>query len=84
MSEDHRRALVAKATESLDIARLLVSISHFAVAASRAYYAMFYLAETLLLTKGLTYSSHAAVIGAFGLHFAKAGLAPRHLHRYLM
>ncbi len=45
---------------------------------------MFYVAEALLLTKGLTFSSHAAVISAFGQHFAKTGLVESRLHRYLI
>ena len=45
-------------------------------ASSRAYYAMFYMAETLLLSTSLAYSKHSAVIAAVGREFAKAGVMP--------
>lgn len=35
-------------------------------AVSRAYYAMFYIAEAFLLGQDLSFSSHAGVISAFG------------------
>jgi len=35
-------------------------------AASRAYYSMFYTAQSLLLSKDLSFSSHSAVIAAYG------------------
>jgi uncharacterized protein (UPF0332 family) len=44
---------------------------------------VFYLAEAALLTKGLAYSKHSAVIGAFGQHFAKTGIVDAKYHRYL-
>ena len=53
-------------------------------AASRAYYAMFYAAEALLLEKGLSFSSHSAVIAAFGKEFAKSGALDSKFHRYLL
>jgi len=40
-------------------------------AASRAYYGMCYIAEALLAHLGQSYSSHSAVITAFGREFAK-------------
>ena len=49
-------------------------------AASRGYYAMFYAAEAVLLSKGLSFSRHSAVIAAFGQHFAREGLFPSELH----
>ena len=53
-------------------------------AASRAYYAMFYVAEVLLLSKGLRFSSHSGVHAGFGEHFAKTGLIDTRFHRYLL
>ena len=49
---------------------------------SRAYYAMFYAAEALLLSEGLSFSKHSAVIAAFGQHCAKTGRVPEKFHRY--
>lgn len=51
---------------------------------SRAYYAMFYIAEALLDHEGLSFSSHAAVISAFGQTFAKTGKLPSEWHRHLI
>lgn len=53
-------------------------------AASRAYYSMFYVAQALLLSKGLSFSSHSAVIAAFGKEFAKTRLLNPEFHRLLM
>jgi uncharacterized protein (UPF0332 family) len=41
-------ALFRKARKSLEAARILIKDSYFDFAASRAYYAMFYVAEALL------------------------------------
>jgi uncharacterized protein (UPF0332 family) len=76
-------ALVKKARRSLAAARRLSSEGDHDFAASRAYYAMFYVAEALLLSRGLSFSKHSAVIAAFGQHFAKAGILPAEHHAAL-
>lgn len=53
-------------------------------AVSRAYYAAFYLAEALLDALGQSFSSHRAVISAFGLEFAKTGRLDARFHRLLI
>lgn len=75
--------LLNKADQSLEAARMMEKGGYHDFAASRAYYAMFYLAEALLLGLGLTFSKHSAVIAAFGEKFAKTGAVPPELHRYL-
>ena len=77
-------ALLRKAAESLRAAELLATNELFDFAASRAYYTMFYVAEAFLLNEGLTFSSHAAVISAFGRDFARTGRVPVEFHRYLI
>ncbi len=77
-------ALLQKASDSLDAARLLVSQGFNDFAVSRAYYTMFYVAEALLLGEGLTFSKHSGVISAFGQRFAKTGRVPTEFHRYLI
>jgi uncharacterized protein (UPF0332 family) len=72
------------ARESLSAARLLHREGHHGFAASRAYYAMFYVAEAVLLGKGLAFSKHSAVHAAFGEHFVRTGLLPSRLHRALI
>ena len=78
------QSLVQKARASVDAARLLGERGYWDFAASRAYYAMFYTVEALLLEKGLSYSSHSAVIAAFGKEFAKTGALDPRFHRYLI
>lgn len=77
-------ALMEKAAASLAAARMLLAGGFADFAISRAYYAMFYAAEALLLTEGLTFSKHAAVASAFGQRFAKTGRVPVDLHRHLL
>ena len=77
-------ALLKKAGESLRAAQLLATNELLDFAASRAYYTMFYVAEAFLLNEGLTFSSHAAVISAFGRDFARTGQVPVEFHRYLI
>lgn len=45
---------------------------------------MFYLAQALLLSSDLTFSSHSAVIAAFGKEFAKTKLFDPKFHRLLI
>lgn len=77
-------ALLQKARDSVRGAKLLATNGLYDFAASRAYYAMFYVAEALLLGQGLSFSTHAAVIAAFGQRFARPGIVPVALHRYLI
>ena len=46
----------------------------YASAINRAYYAIFYAANALLATKGLSRSKHSAVVATFRQHFVKPGL----------
>ncbi len=77
------RALLAKAERFIASAVLLIENDDYDSAVSRLYYAMFFCAEALLLRKGLTFSSHAGVIGAFGQHFAKTRELPSEMHNWL-
>lgn len=76
--------ILAKAKESLEAARLLRAEGYLDFAASRAYYAMFYTAEALLLSKNLSFSSHAAVIANYGKEFSKTGELDPKFHKYLI
>jgi uncharacterized protein (UPF0332 family) len=79
-----QEALLKKAKASLEGARLLSSQRFYDFAVSRAYYAMFYVAEAFLLGEGLAFSKHSAVIAAFGQRFAKTARVPQEFHRYLI
>jgi uncharacterized protein (UPF0332 family) len=41
---------------------------------------MFYVAEAFLEGEGLSFSSHSAVISAFGQYFARTGRIPTDFH----
>lgn len=79
-----QKDLLVQAHESLDAAKLLQAQGYHGFAASRAYYAMFYVAEAFLLGKGLSFSKHKGVHAAFGKHFVKTGMVPPEFHRYLI
>ncbi|MGD8787168.1 MAG: HEPN domain-containing protein [Phycisphaerales bacterium] len=74
-------ALIRKAERYLRSAELLLKDEDFESSVSRVYYAMFYSAEAVLLTKDLSFSSHKGVISAFGEHFIKTNVFPREMGR---
>lgn len=76
-------ALFEKAGRSLAAAERLLGSGDTDFAASRAYYGYFYVAEALLLSKGLGFSRHGQVISQYGLHFAKTEVLDRRFHRLL-
>lgn len=82
MTHDH--ALLSKADRYLQSAKLLVGAGDLDSAVSRAYYAAFFIAEALLDRQGLAFSSHKAVISAFGKEFAKTGVLDPAFHRTLV
>jgi uncharacterized protein (UPF0332 family) len=76
--------LLEKARQSVAAADLLIQQGYHGFAASRAYYAMFYVAEAMLLADGSSFSKHAAVIATFGQRFARDDPRAAELHRYLI
>ncbi len=76
--------LLDKAQDAIEAAELLLKGSKNSIAAGRAYYAMFYVAEALLCEKGLEFSKHQGVHAAFGLHFVKAGEMDAKFHRRML
>lgn len=75
--------LLAKAERSFDACGILLREGHADSAASRVYYGYFYVAEALLLSKGLRFSSHGQVIGRYGQRFAKTDALDRRYGRLL-
>ncbi|MBC1222402.1 HEPN domain-containing protein [Nostoc sp. UCD121] len=76
--------LLEKAERSLQAAQELNQKGFAEFAASRGYYAMFYIATAFLEGEGLAYSKHSAVIAAFGERFARLQRVLREFHRYLI
>jgi len=83
MTED-QKDLLEEARDSIAAADLLLAGGFQGYAVSRAYYAMFYIAEAFLEGLGLSFSKHSAVIAAFGQHFAQTGKVPVEFHRFLL
>jgi uncharacterized protein (UPF0332 family) len=79
-----QEAMLEKASTKLGAAKLLAEQGYFDDAASRAYYAMFHVAQAFLLGEGLSFSKHAAVVSQFGQRFAHSGRVPVELHRHLI
>ncbi|MDY6803602.1 MAG: HEPN domain-containing protein [Cyanobacteriota bacterium] len=81
---DEQLQLLLKARQSLSAAKMLFDENYSDFAASRAYYAMFYIAEAFLEGEGMSFSKHSAVISAFGREFARTNRVPVEFHRFLI
>jgi uncharacterized protein (UPF0332 family) len=78
VSQAECELLLEKARNSLQAAKLLIENNLADIAVTRAYYTMFYCAQAFLLSKNLSFSSHSAVISAFGREFVKIKAVPVH------
>ncbi len=76
-------SLLQRAKKYLRTAKKLIDDKDYESSVSRSYYSMFYCAEAVLLTKGLSYSSHKGVMSAFGEHFIKTNIFPIELSKEL-
>ncbi len=76
MSEN-AEALMRKARQALNDARLLLEHDRTEAAANRAYYAAFDAARAALVTVDETPGSHAGVKTRFSYHFVRTGRLPR-------
>ena len=76
-------ALLVKAERSFGAAGRLLEGGDTDFAASRAYYSYFYVAEALLISKGLAFSRHGQVISQYGLHFARNEELDPRFHRLI-
>ena len=76
--------LLDMAQRSIKTAENILKDGEVDFAGSRAYYAMFYVAEALLLDRGLAFSTHSAIIANFGKEFAKANIINPKFHNYII
>ncbi|MCK4224922.1 MAG: HEPN domain-containing protein [candidate division Zixibacteria bacterium] len=74
---------IKKAEKFLSTAERALDDGDYDSCVSRCYYAMFYMTEVLLLTKGLKASSHKGVLSLFGQHFVKTGIFEKELGKAL-
>jgi len=78
------RKLLEKASRAIKAAESLANQGDLDFAAGRAYYAMFYAAEALLVQQNLRFRKHGGVHAAFGEHFAKSGRLDPKYHRWIL
>lgn len=78
LDDKNRWALIKyrleRAHETIKEAELLLTGNYYNAAINRLYYACFYAAEALLLSKGISTRTHAGVRSMLGLHFVSKGL----------
>ena len=72
------------ADESHEVAKVLMDMGHVRFSAAQSYYTIFYLMQAMLLSKGLTFSSHSAVVAAYGKEFARTRILDPKFHRYIL
>ena len=81
--KEHARKLFRKALDAIEVAEGILDMNKPEMAAGRAYYAMFYIAEALLYERGLEFNTHGQVIAAYGKEFARTKELDRKFHRWL-
>ena len=74
-------SLLKRSDRYLQSAKILIKEGDFESSVSRTYYAMFFAAQAMLLSKGLSYSSHKMTISGFGENFIKTNIFPREMGR---
>lgn len=82
--KEEAEKLLDKASGSIDAARTLLDAGHLEPAASRCYYAMFYVAEALLAGQNLRFRKHGGVHAAFGKELVQSGQLDAKYHRWLL
>lgn len=81
--KEHAKKLLNKAIDTIEVAEAILDMKKPEIAAGRAYYAMFYIAEALLYEKGLEFKTHGQVIGVYGKEFAKTKELDLKFHKNL-
>lgn len=83
MSKEEVAGLLAKARRSVKADERLLRDGDYDFAVSRAYYAMFYVAQAMLLTRNVRRSTHSDVIAAFQEQFVRPGDVPERFFHVL-
>lgn len=73
MSKQDIGLYLEHAREMLEVAAHNLDNDFYSSAVNRAYYAIFYAANALLASRGLSRSKHSGVIAAFRQHFVRPG-----------
>ena len=78
LTGDDRMAIVAyrkeKAYVTLKEAEDMIDTAHWNLAIQRLYYACFYMASALLMSRGFNARTHNGVVGLLGQNFVSTGL----------
>lgn len=81
--KDEIKALQKKAQKFLKTAKLSLDNGDYDTTVSRVYYAMFFMAKAVLITKNIKAKTHSGVISAFGQYFVKNNIFPKYLGKNL-
>ena len=77
------RYRLEQAEEALLEADLLLNAGHFRGAINRAYYAMFYAIQVLVVKNKVKVSKHSGVISYFDREFVKPGIIDKEFSKWL-
>ena len=88
MSSDQKthhlcRYRLEQAEEAMSEADLLLNAGHFRGAINRAYYAMFYAIQVLVVKNKVKVSKHSGVISYFDREFVKPGIIDKEFSKWL-
>lgn len=72
-----------QADETLSEARLLLEAGHYRGALNRAYYAMFYSLQVLVIKNKISISKHSGVISFFDREYVKSGIIDKKFSKWL-
>ena len=72
-----------QADEAIADAMLLLNAEHFRGAINRAYYAMFYAIQVLIIQNKVKVSKHSGVISYFDREFVKSGIVEKEFSKWL-
>ena len=72
-----------QANESISEAELLLNSGHYRGAINRAYYAMFYSLQVIIVMDMVNVSKHSGVITYFDKNFIKPGIIDRKFSKWL-
>ena len=81
--KEHSQKLLDKALDATEASEGLLEMDKPEIAAGRAYYAMFDVAEALLHERDLQFNTHGQVIAAYGKEFAKTKELDPKFHKWL-
>lgn len=83
-SADLIKACLKKARQKLSSSSGLIKSKNYDDAVSRAYYAAFYAAQAMLLSKGLSSKTHQGLIQLFSVHFIKTEILDKKMGSILV